>query len=298
MSTRQRIEAESKRDPDALEREIELKRSEIIDIVNALEHKLSPGEVFERVLGYARGNGGEFFGNLGATIKANPLPAVLTSVGLVWLMGGPGRTRYIERNTSMGSAVGIGQRAAGMKQGLGDAADRGGDVGQHAGEMARAFVHKASEFGHTASESAHHAAESARQSAQQGAHDGRQSARKVRQKAHQVRESMDDLLAEQPIAVAAIGVAVGALLAALLPATRSEQVLMGQASQRVRQQVGEFAESGAQKAREFAREGIDKATQVAESGLQKSNEVLGDVPRRPATGNGGDPRQWPSGTAH
>ena len=55
MSTRSRIEMESHKDPHTLEREIDTKRAEIRGAVEALEHKLSPGELFERALEVAPG---------------------------------------------------------------------------------------------------------------------------------------------------------------------------------------------------------------------------------------------------
>ena len=74
MSTRNQIDAEAQKDPDELEREIDQTRTEIGNIVHALENKLSPGELIDTALGYVKGGGGEFFGNLSNTVKANPVP--------------------------------------------------------------------------------------------------------------------------------------------------------------------------------------------------------------------------------
>src|SRR5690606_32437263 len=44
MSTQSRIDAEARKDPETLEREIDQKRSDINHLVEALESKLSPGQ--------------------------------------------------------------------------------------------------------------------------------------------------------------------------------------------------------------------------------------------------------------
>src|SRR3546814_12525543 len=91
MSTHNQVDVEAQKDPDTLEREIDQQRAEIGNIVHALESKLSPGQMIDTALGYAKGGGGEFLHNLTDTVKANPVPTLLTSVGLVWLMAGQNR---------------------------------------------------------------------------------------------------------------------------------------------------------------------------------------------------------------
>ncbi|MFC6477798.1 DUF3618 domain-containing protein [Pseudomonas asuensis] len=91
--THSRIDLESQKDPATLEREIDQQRDSINDIVNALESRLSPGELLDKAMTYAKGNGGEFINNLGSTIKANPVPTLLTSVGLMWMMMGQNRNQ-------------------------------------------------------------------------------------------------------------------------------------------------------------------------------------------------------------
>ena len=85
MSTAERIEAESHKDPARLEQEIDQQRADINHIVDALENKLSPGQLFDRMVNFGKGNGREFAQNIGNAVKANPVPALLTSIGLLWL---------------------------------------------------------------------------------------------------------------------------------------------------------------------------------------------------------------------
>ncbi|WP_122710696.1 DUF3618 domain-containing protein [Pseudomonas viridiflava] len=83
FDTPEHFEEESKKSPETLEREIDQQRSSIGNIVDALEKKMSPGQLVDQALGYVKDNGGEFFGNLGNNVKANPVPAVLTTVGVL-----------------------------------------------------------------------------------------------------------------------------------------------------------------------------------------------------------------------
>lgn len=83
MSTDNRTDS-----PEQLQREVDEQRSSIDQIVEALEKKMSPGQWIDQTLAYARENGGAFAGNLGQNLKQNPMPAVLLSVSLAWLMMG------------------------------------------------------------------------------------------------------------------------------------------------------------------------------------------------------------------
>lgn len=111
-TTRDQIDVESRKDPERLEREIDQKRDTIGNIVSALENKLSPGELIDRMMRSGKGSGaaekasgaiekggvagavvlGTIGYGLGAMAKnvvhvarENPIPTLLASTGLVWL---------------------------------------------------------------------------------------------------------------------------------------------------------------------------------------------------------------------
>lgn len=86
------------RQADDLEEHAEQKRREIGRTIDSLEHKLSPGQLFEEVVSTVRSQGGGFGRNLADSVRENPLPLIVTGVGLAWLMvssgeGGRGRQR-------------------------------------------------------------------------------------------------------------------------------------------------------------------------------------------------------------
>ncbi len=92
------IRAESHREPDVLEREVQAQRQHLASLVAALEDRLSPAELASRVLGAGKDGGKEFATNLSHTVRANPLPTLMTAAGMLWLYGQ--RDRPVHRATA------------------------------------------------------------------------------------------------------------------------------------------------------------------------------------------------------
>jgi hypothetical protein len=75
------------RDPRQIEADLDRTRAQVGHTLDMLQHKFSPGELFDQALNYVRSNGGgEFASNFKQTIARNPLPVALIGVGLAWLM--------------------------------------------------------------------------------------------------------------------------------------------------------------------------------------------------------------------
>ncbi len=73
--------------PARIERDLDETRSRLGNHLNELQDRLSPGQVLDDLMGYFRGSEGAAFGqNLVANIRANPMPAAITGIGLAWLM--------------------------------------------------------------------------------------------------------------------------------------------------------------------------------------------------------------------
>jgi vacuolar-type H+-ATPase subunit H len=80
-----------------LQREVEAQRGRVENKIDAIQGRLSPGDIFDEVLSFAKGGSGEFVGNLQRTATANPIPLALLGVSLAWLMAKPPRrTRTVE----------------------------------------------------------------------------------------------------------------------------------------------------------------------------------------------------------
>lgn len=75
--------------PEDIEREIEQDRQRIGAKLDEIQNRMSPGQLIDEALAYAKGSGGaEFLSNLGGTVKTNPMPVALLGVSLAWLMAG------------------------------------------------------------------------------------------------------------------------------------------------------------------------------------------------------------------
>ena len=108
MATTDRIRMESYRDPDQLQRELDAQRRHVTSLVAALEDRLSPGQLASTVLGAGKDGGKEFATNLSHAVRANPLPALLTAGGMLWLYAQ--RDRPIQRDPYEVTSEGPGMR--------------------------------------------------------------------------------------------------------------------------------------------------------------------------------------------
>ena len=76
-----------------IQREIDADRQRIGSRIDAIQERMSPGQLIDEVMAYAKGSGGgEYVSNLGQTVKTNPIPVALMGVGLAWLMAKQGTT--------------------------------------------------------------------------------------------------------------------------------------------------------------------------------------------------------------
>lgn len=74
-----------------IQREIDVDRQRIGARIDAIQERMSPGQLVDEVLAYAKGSGGgEYVSNLGKALKANPLPVALMGVSLAWLVAKQG----------------------------------------------------------------------------------------------------------------------------------------------------------------------------------------------------------------
>lgn len=202
----------SRKDPAQLEREIDEERAHIRHTLDLLEGKLSPGEIIDKALDYTRRNGGEFSRNLVDTITHNPVATLLAATGIGWML-----YRQNREDSSQAAYHGDGAEA-GLK-------DKAEHVKQQAGDAA------------------HHASENLRQGAEHLKHSTQAQARKVSQ-------GFNHMLDEQPLALGALGLALGALIGGSLPSTRAEDRVMGEAADRAADKVEQTAERTYDKAAE------------------------------------------------
>lgn len=201
------------RSPAEIEAEIARMRRSVDATLSEIESRLTTGQLVDQGIDYLRNSGArEFVSNLGASVKHNPLPVTLVGIGLAWLM-------FSGRRSAPDAPGGVFQTAASTR------------------ESASGSIRAATEkWAQTAS--------SVRDRARQAADTGRRQAERARQ-------GFDYMLREQPLALGAIGLAVGAAVAAAVPRTRREDQWMGEASDRVTE-LEALCEEQLEKARQMA----------------------------------------------
>jgi hypothetical protein len=86
-------------DADRIERDLEHTRARLDATLDALQRKLSPGQMVDETMHWFKEGGGAEFGrNLGRNLRDNPLPVALIGIGVGWLMlsGGRRQQRFPE----------------------------------------------------------------------------------------------------------------------------------------------------------------------------------------------------------
>jgi ElaB/YqjD/DUF883 family membrane-anchored ribosome-binding protein len=245
------FETESQKSPEAIEREIDAQRASIGNIVDALESKFTPGQVFDQALGFMQSNGTIFLTNLGTSVRNNPVPAVLTSVGLLWLMMSQNRPPAPRPGYRVGPDQNkVGEWADGLADGIDSARDH---LHQTTDSLKEGYQ---TVKGKTANLTDNLGA--ATDNISHAVHDA--SDRLVRS-TQVMTNQFSHLLKEQPLMVAAAGIALGAMLGAALPSTATEQRYLGKTSAGLADKVKQQAREGF----EAVRDTVTKTTEHSDA---------------------------------
>jgi hypothetical protein len=311
--------AETRTDPGdrgvaELEREVDQERARLSATIDALQSKASLGNIVDEVMKVVRENGGDMGRNLGRTVRDNPLPALLTGVGLAWLMMGSGRPAerwYDEddrpyRGAYRDRTIPVGDRGSGSAlldsgeemagkydagnvynaDALGDERQAGpglaertagamADVGARASEAVSGLGERASHMAHAAGARMSSAGEAA-----WGAGDAARArlAQARRGAAHagtDARQTFDDLLEEQPLVLGALALAVGAAIGGALPASRAENRVFGARSDQAKEALRKVAGEEGRKLQATAAAVVEEAGSIVE---ETSAELAGAMP--------------------
>ena len=194
--------------PQELERDADRARGDLDRTLEALEERISPSALADRTMRLLRENGGEFGHNLATQVRDHPLPAILAGIGIAWLFVESGPKPHRADHSADAHARG----AAGG--GLSSVTTATRSAAAQAADATRDAVTQAANATRSA---AGHAADSTRQMM----HDAAVASRSV-------STGYSHLSREHPLALAALAVAAGAVLGALLPATEVEEELLGE----------------------------------------------------------------------
>lgn len=265
------FETEAAKSPETIEREIDAQRENIGHIVDALESKFTPGQMFDQALLLMQSNGSTFLTNLGTSVRNNPVPAVLTSVGLMWLMmsqNRPPTPREYRVEPDVDWADDLGE---GLSEGLDSARQRLHDTTDSLKDSYQAVKGKAA-----------HLSDSLHAKTDQLSHTVHDTSDRLARRTHEMSDQFSHLLKEQPLLMAAMGIAVGALLGAALPTTATERRYLGRTSASLTGKVKQQAREGYEAVREKVMETTEPHEAIAgETGEMRktASETSADLSR-------------------
>lgn len=266
------------RSADEIQRDLGHIRGEIDHTLDALSAQLQPGQLLHQAWQSLRGGGGgRMLNNLSRTVQDNPLPLAMMAAGFGYLIYSDSKRREAVGRAPQPSQDDFDFEPIGMYS-----EDEGAEgVGGRLSQGAEGLKEGAKQRIKGLSDSATQAKEGAKQKLQHTMQTGRERAQQTRQwagdkvdraedRARAAKDWGQNLIQEQPMILAGLGLAVGATLAALVPVSRKEHEVLGEAGQSIRAQAGAAAGDAMQKAKQVA----EKAKTVASSALEAGKEEV------------------------
>jgi hypothetical protein len=272
--------AQDPRSPDEIERDLSATRHHLESTLDALQDRMSPGSMFEDALDYVRRDGGAFGRNLVETVRDNPLPATLLTIGLGWLMvagrnGAAGRhygalvpAEEYEAHDVEGHGPSVTERAG---QTAANARERIRDIGRSVRAQQEATVHGTSQAAHAISDSARQSWASARSGADAAMTRTRDMVSGMGESSRAAGRSMAGFFEKNPLTAGLMAVAAGAALAAALPRSRTEDETLGPLRERAIEQGRAQAARLSDDAAERTRAAVQAAAHPPGSGTSQAS---------------------------
>ncbi|TPM29934.1 DUF3618 domain-containing protein [Mesorhizobium sp. B2-3-4] len=238
-----------------LERDAEAARARVVETAESIRGKMTPGQLLDEFTGiFSRGESSAMLSNLRKQVRDNPLPVTMVGAGLAWLMFGSGisnsRGPSARGQHDEGRAGGFGSAFSGAVESLSSAASTVGDTVSSTAERL----------------------ESNMASARSATGD----------MAAKAGRSGQELLNDQPLAVAAVGLAIGAAIGAMLPHTAMEDEQLGSYGDKLRNKAEATLKKGLDEAKEVAAEAYETIKQEAGSQDMQAGTMadqFGDIVR-------------------
>jgi hypothetical protein len=275
--------------PADVEREIGHTRVQLALTLNAIERKLNARHLVEKGFDMFKDTftGGEAVNQGIAMVRANPIPFALFGIGAAWLIAS--NTNVVDRVARSERIEATRRRVANLASGVGTSADAvasdvAGRVGssgtspstdqplghtgnpvvdQPADSRSDGWVHQVSDMANGALRSVRDSGSAAINRAGTYAGDG----------VARATDRLTDTFERHPLLLGAIGVMAGALVASMLPLTRTEEESIGSA----RDEFWHKAEAAGQDAIARVREAASRAASRAmDAAADAATETLED----------------------
>jgi ElaB/YqjD/DUF883 family membrane-anchored ribosome-binding protein len=271
---------------DAKERLKSEVREDVLDLKHSIHREIDDarqamrdatiGRV-EHMVQSAKGTINETGSTVMMTIRDNPIPALLTGIGITWLI----MNARSQRAASNGHGIGVrrldgddmldrgrgvlerGQRAVGeavhtaqdaTSRALHDASDAASDLIKKAGGAVHDAEARVGTLAHQAGETVGTLAHAAQDRAGQLAHEASERAttiaRQTRIQAQRLEQNAEQVVQDNPLAVGAAAFALGAAVGLALPHTQREDEIIGATRDRLLKKAERLAEEAVGTARD------------------------------------------------
>jgi ElaB/YqjD/DUF883 family membrane-anchored ribosome-binding protein len=256
-----------------LEQEAEQTRSELAQTLDELRDRITPGQLVDQALDYAKDSGGAaFVRNLGRQTIDNPLPVTLIGAGLTWLIlsnssraqsafngvkdaarnaaasvrrsGGDAKERVVDWTWDASTAMADAARDAmgSTRETRSAAAETAADVKSRLGETTSSIGEAGASLYEATKSRASEAYEQATDAANRATSAFTETADDLRQKTAGATKGLLQICTEQPLVLAGLGLAIGAIMGALIPSTETEDRLMGETSSQLKDKARSLVE--------------------------------------------------------
>ncbi len=249
-------------DVEATRVEIERTRADMSETVDAIQERLSPQNLKEqakdRVKEATVGRAREARSGIVDTVRANPLPAALTGIGLGWLL-----VSARQQNSAQASYRddAYGYRPTNEYAPVAAGYPLGEDQGAQGASPGEALGRARDKVGETATQAQDKAGDLAGR-AQDKAGD---LSSRIRQQAGRAGGGFRRMLNDNPLTVGTLAVGAGAAIGLAIPETAKEHEVMGEARDTVVEKAQEKAQEVQQSVQRVAEEAQGAAQQEAEN---------------------------------
>jgi ElaB/YqjD/DUF883 family membrane-anchored ribosome-binding protein len=260
------------RRPEEIQREIELTRERMSQNIDQLGEKLSPENLKRQAKDAITGKAHDMVNNVGDQardtgsrvfdfIRENPLPVAAVGLGAVWLVQQRNRSEISGDRMARFAYTGPERRREGLK---GRIADRAEHLRESVGGAASGVAERAGELAGNARERA----------SDLGA--------RAREKSRRARGGMENMMEENPLAVAAGAAILGLAIGLLVPESERENRLMGSTrdtlvdrAQNTARRVKDAAVEAGQEVREAVRQEVEDRAPEIKSSLKDAAQSVG-----------------------
>ena len=242
---------------ERLQERVKDARDQLQDTVEELRERFSPVEMTQQGVDYLCREGGSAARKTMDVVESHPLAFALMGAGLAWLLFAP-----------------AGNAASGQRRPERPAPEPRDEVGGF-GDDPYADAERRRETSGSERQAGDERDEDEDSALRRGA---REASRVVRETSNSVGAQISHTVQTRPLTVAAAGLAVGVLIAALLPPTEFENRLLGDTRQQIKQRAADSVSAVS-----------ERATAAAEHLAETAKQELHANGTEPGTADGAEP---------